>query len=203
MATAAAYSFAQLEQLARSVGLSASDATVAAAIARAESGGNPRAISSTGDYGLWQVNARWHPQYNAQLLLGPGYNARAMAAIHKESGWSPWATYTNGRYRAFLPSSSSGGDPAPAAGGIPNPLDLLPIDPTDLIPGAGSIPGLGDLTDKVLGKVTLLMFGLLLSGAGLAIVGLGLQRFASKSETVSDVQSTLGTVANVAAVAAV
>ena len=52
-----AYSFAQLEALWLEAGGPASAEAIAASVALAESGGNPDAVSSTGDYGLWQINA--------------------------------------------------------------------------------------------------------------------------------------------------
>ena len=50
---------------------------IAVAVALAESGGNPRAThrnsdkNRTTDYGLWQINAFWHPQYAPAELLDP------------------------------------------------------------------------------------------------------------------------------------
>ena len=71
------------------------EAFIAAEVARAESGGNPGAISPTADYGLWQINV----SHGWQATLDPVGNARAAIAISGNgTNWSPWTTYTSGRY---------------------------------------------------------------------------------------------------------
>jgi len=74
-------------------------ADLAAAVAMAESSGDHNAISSSGDYGLWQINAAAHPQYNRGQLLEPHYNAMAAVAISENgTNWRPWCTaYTDCR----------------------------------------------------------------------------------------------------------
>ena len=68
---------------------------MAAEIARAESGGNPNAISPTDDFGLWQINAS-----NGSLAtLNPYANARsAIILSHDGTNWGPWTTYHIGAY---------------------------------------------------------------------------------------------------------
>ena len=118
------YTERQLYELARSVGLSPARAVLAAAIAMAESGGNPRAVSSTGDYGLWQINrATWGGSISQ--LQNPAYNAQQMAKISKKGkDWSPWSTFKNGAYRKYLRGNlakSKGTDPQgppPASGTV-------------------------------------------------------------------------------------
>jgi len=89
------YSCSALEQLWEQAGGSASDAFMAAEIARAESGGNPNAISPTADYGLWQINA----SNGALATLNPYQNARsAIILSHNGSNWDPWTTYHSGAY---------------------------------------------------------------------------------------------------------
>ena len=64
---------------------------MAAEIARAESGGNPGAISATDDLGLWQINKAAHP---AQATLDPAANAKAAVSISSDgSNWSAWTTF--------------------------------------------------------------------------------------------------------------
>jgi LysM repeat protein len=89
------YSCSGLEQLWEQAGGSATDAFMAAEIARAESGGNPNAISPTADYGLWQINAS-----NGSLAtLNPYQNARsAIILSHDGTDWNPWTTYHSGAY---------------------------------------------------------------------------------------------------------
>ena len=89
------YSCSGLEQLWEQAGGSATDAFMAAEIAKAESGGNPNAISPTADYGLWQINAS-----NGSLAtLNPYQNARsAIILSHDGTDWNPWTTYHSGAY---------------------------------------------------------------------------------------------------------
>jgi len=36
-------------------------------------------------------------------LLKPRFNVWATRSLYKQSGWRPWATYTSGMYKAYLP----------------------------------------------------------------------------------------------------
>ncbi len=101
---------AQLQSLAQQTGLSGNAASVAAAIAMAESGGNTNAHALTiyeDSWGLWQINLRAHPGYSAASMQDPVQNARAMYAISSGgTNWQPWSTYTNGAYRQYLNSGT-------------------------------------------------------------------------------------------------
>ena len=89
------YSCSMLESLWIQQGGNPGEAFIAAEIARAESGGNPGAISPTADYGLWQINV----SNGAYATLDPVGNARAAIAISNDgTNWSPWTTYTSGAY---------------------------------------------------------------------------------------------------------
>jgi hypothetical protein len=89
--------------LARAGGFTGTAAYEAAAIAFAESSGNPKAEdhdnNGTTDYGLWQINSV-HGYDSDELINNPVYNAQAAYAIYKEAGnsFSPWDTYTSGAY---------------------------------------------------------------------------------------------------------
>ncbi|HEX3958392.1 MAG TPA: transglycosylase SLT domain-containing protein [Trebonia sp.] len=89
------YSCSALEILWDAAGGNPGSAFMAAEIARAESGGNPNAISPTDDYGLWQINA----SNGALATLDPFKNAKS-AIILSDDGrnWAPWTTYTSGAY---------------------------------------------------------------------------------------------------------
>jgi LysM repeat protein len=89
------YSCAALENLWEQAGGSPAHALMAAEIARAESAGNPNAISPTSDYGLWQINT-----VNGSLAtLNPYQNARsAIILSHDGTNWNPWTTYHIGAY---------------------------------------------------------------------------------------------------------
>lgn len=140
---------AELQSLAASAGFP--DPALAAAIAMAESSGNPRAYNGSGSdssYGLWQINMRGSlgPARRAQFglsanedLFDPGTNARAAVSIYSSSGWGAWGAYTNGSYKRYLTSGSdtsgSGGglDLSSLAGGLNLPTISTPF---------GDIPGL-------------------------------------------------------------
>lgn len=96
-------------------------ATLASAVAEAESSGNPAAIDNTSapskpeyhepgpgasieySLGLWQINLLAHPTYTEQALLDPLGNARAAVAISNSGAdFGAWSTYTSGAYKTFL-----------------------------------------------------------------------------------------------------
>ena len=117
-----------IEGLAVSVGLTPTQAATAAAVAMAESGGNPKSHNTntlTGDnsYGLWQINMlgdlgpdrrrRFGITSNDQLF-DPQTNARAMAILSSGgSNFDAWSTVKRGDYKRFL--SSPAGRAADAA----------------------------------------------------------------------------------------
>ena len=93
---------AQLRDLAGRAGFP--DPNLAAAIAMAESGGNPDAVGDSGvSIGLWQVNTSAHPNWTKADLHDPEHNANAAYAISAGgSDWSPWTVYKTGAYKRFL-----------------------------------------------------------------------------------------------------
>lgn len=101
---------------ARGAGLTGNNVAIAVAVALAESGGestshNP--LPPDDSYGLWQINmlGSMGPSRRRQFgitqntdLYDPAVNARAMSIISGQgTNWSPWSTYTSGKYRIFLP----------------------------------------------------------------------------------------------------
>jgi len=112
-----ALSYADLQGLWIQAGGNPAVAPVAAAIAIAESGGNPNAHngnSGTGDdsYGLWQINMlgsmgparrnQFGIRSNTQLF-DPLTNAKAAVAIAGGgASFQPWTTFTHGTYKQFL-----------------------------------------------------------------------------------------------------
>ena len=120
----------ELEQLWVAAGGSPDADAVAAAVALAESGGDPTRIDNTAyparpgyhkpaagaqpeySVGIWQVNMLAHPSYTEAALLTPTGNAKAAIAISGNGkDWQPWSTYTSGAYLKFLPGAET------AAGG--------------------------------------------------------------------------------------
>lgn len=97
----------------------ASLAPTMAAIATAESGGQPQCVQAGEDYantgwGLWQITPGDSvPAVGTnQALLNPVTNARAAVAKYRAQGLEAWTTYTSGRYQAFMQT----GVPASTAG---------------------------------------------------------------------------------------
>jgi len=68
----------------------------AAAVATAESGGTSTAVSSSGDYGLWQIHLAVHVGdggISYSNWMTPVYNAYAAITISGNgTNWGPWCT---------------------------------------------------------------------------------------------------------------
>lgn len=112
------YNYAQLEGIWIQAGGPATAAPIAAAIAMAESGGNTTATNNdsngTVDRGLWQINSVHGDTQSTYDVMG---NARAAVAISNQGqNWSPWVTYNNGRYQAFLQTNVPPDTSAPING---------------------------------------------------------------------------------------
>lgn len=105
---------------ARAAGFPESMVPTMAAIAMAESGGNPRAHNpnaATGDnsYGLWQVNmlgkmgADRRRQFGIgsnEALFDPATNAAAARQIYQQQGLGAWSVYRSGAFRQYLPAAT-------------------------------------------------------------------------------------------------
>lgn len=80
-----------------------------AAIALAESGGNPAATNTntngTVDRGLWQINSS-HGYGTSSF--NPLRNAHQAVSVYNTQGLSAWSTYTSGAYRSHLMASGGG-----------------------------------------------------------------------------------------------
>lgn len=96
--------FSQLRQLAVDAGFPDDKADTAAAIAVAESGGNPRVHGDRclgHSFGLWQINRKWwgptHPDWFAdeEWLYVPANNASAAHTVWQRGGFVMWSTYTH------------------------------------------------------------------------------------------------------------
>ena len=138
-----------LYTLAIGVGLTPARAKVAAAIAMAESGGDPNSHNTnaaTGDdsYGVWQINmlGAMGPERRGQFgitdnsqLYDPQINARAMAKLSQNGGnFSAWSTYTTldpkRSYRRFIDNTvtqTAGSTSSSSVGGIVD--KILPGSP--------------------------------------------------------------------------
>ena len=76
----------------------ASRVATALCVVRGESGFNPGAISHTGDYGVFQINAlTWRNTYDWGRILDPVYNVNVGWAMSKHGTyWYPWVVWTRG-----------------------------------------------------------------------------------------------------------
>ena len=119
----------QIEAVAVKAGFAGEDLAIAVAIAFAESGGDPnsydpetaaKAPAGQGSIGLWQIFRMEHPEFTTADLTDPQVNACAAFSIYRNarSTFAPWATYMEGKYKAFLAPVT----PAPAA---PEPGGVL------------------------------------------------------------------------------
>jgi len=105
-------------QVGHAAGYRSDGLVVAVAVALAESTCTPSATGTNGptagcpngstDRGLWQINSCYHPTvsnacaYDAQCNATQAYRISAGGR-----SWSPWATYTSGRYRSFLSTAAA------------------------------------------------------------------------------------------------
>jgi hypothetical protein len=104
------YSNDQLRALWISNGGDNTAAPMAAAIALAESGGDPNATdydnNGSVDRGLWQINSI----HGSLSTFNPNGNAKAAISISGNGhDWSPWVTYQTGAYKQYLTGSSAQG----------------------------------------------------------------------------------------------
>ena len=154
-------------------GFNASQANTMAAIAMAESGGNPRALNDnrrTGDlsYGLAQINMidRLGPERRRQFgissneqLYDPATNARAAKSVFDSQGFNAWSVYKSGAYRQYLNSNPSStatagamsANPAATTISAPRPTFNAPAAPSVGAPSA-EVTKSGGLVDKELAQ---------------------------------------------------
>lgn len=176
-------------------------ATLMAAIAEAESGGNPAATNPTDNngtqtsWGLWQISEGNHAAPSPNWA-DPVTNARLAIGKLDGQGLSAWGTYDSGAYKAFLSGKTSADLNIPAGpstattaaitkanqtqaqcawsigwGGIPGTSWL-----SDLFGGGGNLGGgeiclLSRSQARAIVAVALLWAGLPLIGLGLVILG--------------------------------
>lgn len=134
----------QIQAVAANAGFTGDDMATAVAIALAESRGNSSAYNpeltarggtppGKGSVGLWQIYLKMHPEFSGLDLTDPQTNANAAYSIYSAAGgFTPWATYTGGQYRAFL-------QPAMAIPGAA-PAPVLTLDASTGLPLDDSTP---------------------------------------------------------------
>lgn len=64
-----------------------------------ESTWNDKAVSKTGDVGLWQINMRWHPEIPEDCLLD--YKCNTKEAIKIVQDWNGYGAWTCSKYEKY------------------------------------------------------------------------------------------------------
>lgn len=168
-------STSEIYQAARSAGLSIPAATIATAIALAESSGDDQILGDTGiqtgewgpSVGLWQIRTR-KEQYGTggdrdllALRGNVGRQAQAMRNISAGgTNWAPWTVYTRGTYNQYLGQAQQ-------AAGVSGGAGVQQLG----LPGSGAV---GDVASKAIDQARDLLIKLGAAGLGLALVGVGL-----------------------------
>ena len=100
-----------LAQALYGVGFRGNSLRIAWAISMRESGGHPKEISSTHDYGLFQFNrSAWHSAswWDAKKLLTSDYNINVAYRIsQKGHTWYPWDIRGDGKFLGRYTSKST------------------------------------------------------------------------------------------------
>lgn len=97
-------------------------ASLMAAIAEAESSGDPNATNPTDNggkqtsWGLWQISDGTHNPVSSNWA-SPVVNADLALAKLQGQGLSAWGTYNSGAYKAYLSDSTTAAATVPATGG--------------------------------------------------------------------------------------
>jgi hypothetical protein len=136
-ASGGVYSKSELAALWRRQNGGLGDANLMAAIALAESGGDPRAHNPSGASGLWQILGKPFPGDS----FDPATNARMAGAKLASQGLGAWEAYTNGAYRRFLNSDGGGGLLGKITGAIGDLLSKGAGFLLDKLPGISDLPG--------------------------------------------------------------
>jgi hypothetical protein len=134
------YTYGQLEELWINAGGSTALAPVMAAIAEAESSGDPTAYNSSGASGLWQILGAVNPSDQSQLF-NPIVNAKEAVLKYNSQGLGAWVTYTSGAYKQFLQGSvppSSAGTPTGSAGAASTTASTT-VDPSTALSEMGEL----------------------------------------------------------------
>lgn len=102
------YTYDQLEQLWTQAGGSPNVEQTMAAIAEAESSGDPNAVNyntnGSVDRGLWQVNSS---NDNSSAMFQPLPNAQEAVAIERSQGLGAWVTFNSGAYQKYMQGGGS------------------------------------------------------------------------------------------------
>lgn len=171
------YTYAQLEGLWINAGGPRDQAATAAAIAEAESGGNSDARNPSGASGLWQILGNPFPGNP----FDPATNARMAVAKYKQApgggdNFSPWVTFTDGSYRAYLSGKTTPDANVPGSPSSQAAAAAAGTQADCLVPNPVSLPLVGSLGPSCLftrsNARAFIGAGLLLAGGSVALAGL-------------------------------
>jgi hypothetical protein len=149
-------SYAQLEGLwlATSAGTTYATkpfAALMAAIAEAESGGNPDATNPNDNggkqtsWGLWQISLGNHTPPSPGWA-DPATNAQLALAKLQSQGLGAWGTYTSGAYKAYVSGSTTPDSNIPANAAALT-AETTAAGASDCLYGIPGIPGTSWITD--------------------------------------------------------
>jgi hypothetical protein len=84
------------------------DPITAAAIAMAESTGNPQAVNQSSQAtGLWQEEpVNWKGKTQTEVMV-PNTNAELALATYESQGWGAWTTYKTGAYLKYVAAAKA------------------------------------------------------------------------------------------------
>ncbi|MDT0487193.1 peptidoglycan-binding protein [Streptomyces doebereineriae] len=124
-------SLTELRALATQAGFTGSDIKIAAAVAMAESKGDPVVIGDQKlvdhkwgpSIGLFQIRSLKHPEQFSPpdtlrvtaKLKDPLYNAKTAKAIKDAHNWKQWSTFTSGAYKQYMDGGPANFEPFPGA----------------------------------------------------------------------------------------
>ena len=146
-------SFAQLEAVAGEGGFPKSMEPLMAAIALAESSGDPESTNPTDNngtqtsWGLWQISNGDHSE-PAPNWNDPVENARLAYGKWKSQGLRAWGTYTSGAYKSHLPKGYVAPDPSGINVGTNGGQGIAGVQPTGNPEGSWT-SGLGTVYSDV------------------------------------------------------
>lgn len=185
-----AYTFDQLKDIWIRNGGNPTIANVAAAVALAESGGNPLATGhntdGSVDRGLWQINSI----HGAKSTYDIDANARSAVSISSNgTNWNPWTVFKSGAYRKYLNGnpdlSNQMPSGAPPTGGINlNPFDAIVGPVKTIAEGFTNFIKAGQWVSDPHNVIRIVQ---VLSGVGLILIGIVILSRGLIEETVGKV----------------
>jgi hypothetical protein len=194
---------------AQSVGLSSAAATIAVAVALAESGGDDTELGDVSlenntwgpSVGVWQIRTLKAQtgtggDRDAQALSG-NLQRQALAMRNISSGginWTPWTTYTRGTYQQFLGQAQTSAVGGSSIVDVSNPLD----------PSGAVENWIGGQVNAAVIPARNLVIKFTIATLGLAIVGAGLIKAVSPQlkKGTAELQKEAKNAASVAVLAA-